>query len=146
VTATRIRKKENNFSILARGTGDETTEPSKDAQVEETRGNQTPEDRGNQLMTEEEEQNKSPQRMEASQGTEEGEISSGSDSEGASEAWATPKKTGRGRKTKKAERDQETYKDVLKGSQPTIKQLISVRQTRKLSKASQGGHSSPHGN
>ena len=96
-------------------------------------------------MTEEEEKKKSPQRMEAIQGIEEGEISSGSDSEGASEAWATPKKIGRGRKTKKIERYQETYKYVLKGSQPTIKQLISVRHTRKQSKASQGGRSSPQG-
>jgi hypothetical protein len=122
---------------LARETGEEEAEPSKDAQEEEARGNQTPEDKGNQLTAEEGEQNKSPQRMEGSQEIEEGEISTGSDSEGASEAWATPKKTGRGKKTKKAERDQETYKDVLKGSQPTIKQLISVRHTRKQAKASQ---------
>ena len=84
--------------------------------------------------------------MEGSHNIEEGEISTGSDSKGASEAWATPQKKGRGRKTKKEERDQETYKDVLKGSQPTIKQLISVRHTRKQAKASQGGHSSPQGN
>jgi hypothetical protein len=136
----------NSFNTLALETGGETEEPSKDAQGEATRGTQTPEDRETQKTTEEEEQNKSPQRIGVTQGTEEGEISSGSDSEGASEAWATPKKPGRGRKSKKAERDQETYKDVLKGAQPTIKQLISVRQTRKLSKASQGGHSPPQGN
>jgi hypothetical protein len=140
------KEKENNFSILARESGEEEADPSKEAQEEEARGNQTPEDKGNQLPAEEGEKNKSPQRMEGSQDIEEGEISTGSDSEGASEAWATPQKKGRGRKTKKAERDQETYKDVLKGSQPTIKQLISVRHTRKQAKASQGGHSSPQGN
>jgi hypothetical protein len=59
--------------------------------------------------------------MEGSQGIEEGEILIGSDSEGTNEAWATPKKIGIGRKTKKKERDQETYKDVLRGSHPTIK-------------------------
>jgi hypothetical protein len=85
----------------------------------------------------------SPPGNEEAQGIEEGEILSRNESEGASEAWDTPKKPGRGRKSKKAERDQETYKDVLKGSQPTIKQMIGVRQTRKLAKASQGGHSPP---
>jgi len=74
--------------------------------------------------------------MEGIQDIEEGEISTGSDSEGASEAWATQKKKGRGGKTKKEERDEETYKDVLKGSQPTIKHLISIRHTRKQAKAS----------
>ena len=87
--------------------------------------------------------NKSPPRIGETQGEEEWEISSGSKLEGASETWASPKKPGRGRKSKKVERDQETYKDFLKGTQPTIKQLISGRQTRKLFKASQGGHSPP---
>jgi hypothetical protein len=56
------KEKENNFSILARETDDETTEPSKDAQVEETRGNQAPEDRGNQTIIEEEEQKQIPSK------------------------------------------------------------------------------------
>jgi hypothetical protein len=77
---------------------------------------------------------------------EEGEISSGSSSEEDSSTDLTPKKPRRGRKTKIAEREKETYKDVLNGSQPTIKQLINVRQTRKKSKAFQGGHNSPSGN
>ena len=128
---------------MAPETGGEIEEPSKDTQGEETRGSQTPEDKDTQKTTEEEKKNKSPQRIGVTQGTKEGDISSGSDSEGASEAWATPKKPGRGRKFKKEERDQETYKDILKGAQPTIKQLIGVRQTRKLTKASQGGHSPP---
>jgi hypothetical protein len=85
----------------------------------------------------------SPPGNEEAQGIEEGEISSGNELEGASESWDTPKKPRRDRKTKKVERDQETYKDVLKGAQPTIKQMIRVRQTRKLTKASQGGHSPP---
>ena len=33
------KEKENNFSILARETDDEIADPSKDSQVEETRGN-----------------------------------------------------------------------------------------------------------
>jgi hypothetical protein len=53
--------------------------------------------------------------------TEEGEVSSDSDYEGASNTILTPKKTCRGRKSKKEERDQETYRDVLSGSQPTIR-------------------------
>jgi hypothetical protein len=85
----------------------------------------------------------SPPGNEEAQGIKEGEISSRNESEGASEAWDTPKKPRRGKKSKKAERDQETYKDVLKGAHPTIKQMIGVRKTRKLAKASQGGHSPP---
>jgi hypothetical protein len=138
--------KETTNNFMALGTGGEMEDPCKDAQEEEERGTQTPEDGETQKITEGVEKNKSPPRNGATQGTEDGEISSGNDSEGASEAWDTPKKPGRGRKSKKAERDQETYKDILKGAQPTIKQLIGVRQTRKLTKASQGGHSPPQGN
>jgi hypothetical protein len=58
--------------------------------------------------------------------TEEGEVSSERDYEGARNIILTPKKYGRGRKSKKEERDQKTYRDVLSGSQPTIRQLISV--------------------
>jgi hypothetical protein len=76
---------------------------------------------------------------------EEGEVSSDNDYEGASDTISTPKKIGRGRKSKKEEREKETYKDVLSGSQPTIKQLINVRQTRKHSKALQGAHTPPLG-
>jgi hypothetical protein len=76
---------------------------------------------------------------------EEGEVSSDSDSEGASDTIITPIKIGRGRKSKKEEREKETYKDVLNGSQPTIIQLINVRQTRKHSRAPQGAHTSSPG-
>jgi hypothetical protein len=61
---------------------------------------------------------------------EEGEVSSDCNSEEDSDTDITPKKPSRGRKTKKDEREKETYRDVLSGSQPTIRQLISVRQTR----------------
>jgi hypothetical protein len=138
------REMTNSFKAL--GNGGETVDPSKATQDEEERGDQIPETGGTQKTTEEVEKPISPPRNGAAQGIEEGEISSGNDSEGASEAWDTPKKPGRGRKSKKAERDQETYKDVLKGAQPTIKQLIRVRKTRKLAKASQGGHSPPQSN
>jgi hypothetical protein len=87
-----------------------------------------------------------PPRNGMAQGNEEGEISSGSETEGTSEAWDTPKRTGRGRKSKKAEREKETYKNILKGAQPTLKQIIDVRQTRKQAKASQGGHSPSQSN
>jgi hypothetical protein len=124
----------------------EEGEPALRKEVQEgEKGDQNPEDKGNQPTEEEGAQNNSPQRKEGSQNIEEGEISIGSDSDEANEVWVTPKKMGRGRKTKKDERDQETYKDVLNGSQPTIKQLINVRHTRKQAKASQGGHPSPQG-
>jgi hypothetical protein len=138
------KETENSFSILAKEVDEGVPDPGKDAQ-EGGKGNQNSEDKGQQPAEEEGTQNNSPQKLESSQNTEEGEISIGSDSDEENEVWVTPKKTGRGRKTKKAERDQETYKDVLNGSQPTIKQLISIRQTRKQAKASQGGHPSPQG-
>jgi hypothetical protein len=77
---------------------------------------------------------------------EEGEIHTGSSSEEDSSIELTPKKLRRGRKSKIVEREKETYKDVLNGSQPTLKQLINVRQTRKKSKAFQEGQNSPSGN
>jgi hypothetical protein len=138
------KETENSFSIMAKEVEEGEPSPSKEAQ-EGAKRDQNSEEKGNHPAEEEGVQTNSPQRPEGSQNIEEGEISIGSDSDEANEVWVTPKKTGRGRKTKKAERDQETYKDVLNGSQPTIKQLISVRHTRKQAKASQGGHPSPQG-
>ena len=135
---------ENSFNILAKEVDEGELVPSKEVQEGE-KGDQNFEDKGNQPIEEEGVQNNSPHRLEFIQNIEDGEISIGSDSDEANEVWVTPKKTGRGRKTKKTERDQETYKDVLNGSQPTIKQLISIRHTRKQAKASQGGHPSPQG-
>jgi hypothetical protein len=134
----------NSFKSL--GNEGETADPSNIGQGEEERGDQIPETGGTPKAAEGVEKPISPPRNGVDQGIEEGEISSGNETEGTSEAWDTPKRPGRGRKSKKAERDQETYKDVLKGAQPTIKQLIGVRQTRKLTKASQGGHSPPQNN
>jgi len=76
---------------------------------------------------------------------EEGEVSSYSNSEGASDTIITPIKTCIGRKSKKEEREKETYKDILSGSKPTIRKLINVRHTRKYFKAPQGAHISTPG-
>jgi hypothetical protein len=124
----------------------EMVDPSNTGQGEEGRGKQIPETRGTSKAAEGTEKPNSPPRIEADQSIEEGEISSRNETYGMSEAWDTPKRPRRGRKSKKVERDQETYKDVLKGAQPTIKKLIGVRQTRKLTKASEGGHSPPPNN
>jgi hypothetical protein len=74
-----------------------------------------------------------------------GEVSPDSDYEGASDSIFTPTKEGKGRKSKKEERENETYKDILSGLQPTIKHLINVRMIRKHSKALQGAHTPPQG-
>jgi hypothetical protein len=71
------------------------------------------------------------------------EVSTDSDSTDASGSIVTPKKAGRGRKSKKEEREKETYKDVLNGSQQTIKQMIIVRTTRKHAKAHKGANTPP---
>jgi hypothetical protein len=77
---------------------------------------------------------------------EEGDVSLYCSSKEKNDTTITPKKPSRGRRTKKDEREKETYKDVLSGSQPTILQLISVRQTQKQSRPPQGSHNSPLGN
>ena len=75
----------------------------------------------------------------------EGQVSSDNDSEGASDTIITPIKIGRGRKSKKEEREKETYNYVLSGLHPKIRKMINVRQTRKHSRAPQGAHISPLG-
>jgi hypothetical protein len=138
------KETENSFRILAKGMEEREQDPNKEVQEGE-KEDQNPEDKGNKPTEEEGTQNNSPQKQDDSQNIEEGEISIGSESEEANEVWATPKKKGRGRKSKNAERNQEAYKDVLNGLQPTIQQMMIVRQTRKQAKASQGGHPSPQG-
>eukprot|EP00253_Pinus_taeda_P020733 PITA_20733 len=76
-------------------------------------------------------------------------ISLASDSEGDSEerdsesdnSLATPIKTTRGRKSKKKQREEETYKDVLQGSQKTLKSMMNTRSGRKSNKAPMGAPS-----
>jgi hypothetical protein len=74
---------------------------------------------------------------------EEGEVSSDNGREGASDTIITPIKIGRSRKSKKEEREKETYNYVLSGLHPKIRKMINVRQTRKHSRAPQGAHISP---
>lgn len=78
-------------------------------------------------------------------------ISLASDSEGDSEerdsesdnSLATPIKMTRGWKSKKKQREEETYKDVLQGSQKTLKSMMNTRSGRKSNKAPMGA-SPPH--
>jgi hypothetical protein len=77
----------NSFKAL--GNEGEMTDPSNAAQGEEERGDQILETGGTQKAAEGVEKPISPPRNGADQGTEEGEISSGNESEGASEAWDT---------------------------------------------------------
>jgi hypothetical protein len=141
-----IQRNTNSFKEL--GVEGETTPSITTGQGEEGRGIQNKEaegtsyasggkERGGTQGTEEEESQ--PQRIEADQGTEEGEISSGTETEGTSEAWDTPKRPGRGRKTKKAAREKETNKEILNGAQPTLEQVFDGRKTRKQARVSQGG-------
>jgi hypothetical protein len=113
--------------------------------AEAEQGKSTPEAREEPMPERVEEQGQTAGGKNLEPEVEEGEVSSDSDSEGASDTIITPIKIGRGRKSKKEEREKETYKDVLSGSQPTIRQLINVRQTRKHSRAPQGAHISPPG-
>jgi hypothetical protein len=109
-------------------------------------GKPTPEAREEPMPEKEKEQGPTAVGKKIDPEVEEGEVSSDSDSEEVSDTIITPIKTDRGRKSKKEEREKETCKDVLSGSQPTIRQLINVSQTRKHSRAPQGAHISPQVN
>jgi len=50
----------------------------------------------------------------------------------------TPKKSTRGRKSKKKEREEKTYLDVLQGSQKTLKGMVNTRSTKKQGWAKKG--------
>jgi hypothetical protein len=54
----------------------------------------------------------------------------------------TPKKATRGRKSKKKEREEKTYLDVLQGSQKTLKGMVNTRNTRKQGRALKGANAS----
>jgi hypothetical protein len=117
--------------------------PQEGPPVEEPHGKSNLETREMPAPEIEEEQAKTGAGKDGDLDIEEGEVSLESEYEGASDTLVTPKKAGRGRKSKKEERDKETYKYILNGLQPTIRHLISVRQTRKHSKALQGANASP---
>ena len=73
-------------------------------------------------------------------------ISLGSDSGGESEerdtdsdgSQITPIKSARGRKSKKKQREEKTYLDVLQGSQKTLKGMMNTRSGRKQNRAPRG--------
>ena len=54
----------------------------------------------------------------------------------------TPIKSARGRKSKKKQREEKTYLDVLQGSQKTLKGMMNTRSERKQSKAPKGATTS----
>ena len=63
----------------------------------------------------------------------------GSSDEGATESsssHATPVKNPRGRKSKKKQREEKSYADVLQGSQKTLKSMMNTRS--KIGQASKG--------
>jgi hypothetical protein len=112
---------ENNFRLLEQEHLEKTVdEDPKEAQpIEEETPAKTP--TGTRVAEREEGQGNTVIEKETGPYVESGEVSPDSDYEGASDSIVTPKKAGRGRKSKKEERENETYKDVLSGSQPTIR-------------------------
>ena len=81
---------------------------------------------------------------------EEYHISLGSDSGGDSEdrgtksgsSQVTPIKVTLSRKTKKKQREEKTYLDILQGSQKTLKGMINTRSTIKQGQAPKGATTS----
>jgi hypothetical protein len=144
----------NNFIVLReqeqseKAPGEEPKEaPPNETKMQEKTSPGTQEHQSDQSGLERKEgQGKATTEQEENPDAESGEVSTDSDSTDASGSIVTPKKAGRGRKSKKEEREKETYKDVLSGSQPTIKQLINVRMTRKHAKAHKGANTPPQVN
>ena len=91
-------------------------------------------------------QEKAAEEQEENLDAKPGEVSIDSDSTDANGSIARPKKAGRGRKSKKEEREKENYIEVLNGSHKTIRQLINVRETRRQAKAHQGANTPPQVN
>jgi len=114
---------ENNPRNLDKGHAIEKVgeNPQEDLSAEDMQGNSPQGTREVPAPKPEEEQGKNTAGKNIGLETEEGEVSYESDYEGESNIILTPKKSGRGRKSKNEERDQEIYKDVLSGSQPTIR-------------------------
>jgi hypothetical protein len=140
--STEAPGKENSFRILGQNTEESVQDPN-EAAPEEGKEDQHLEDKGNTPIEEDGTQSNPPQQQDDHQNAEDGEIQIGSDSEEVNEIWTSPKKKGRGRKSKIDERNQEAHNAVLNGSQSTIKSTFTGHQTRKQIKASQGGHPPP---
>jgi hypothetical protein len=126
------------FRILGQNTEESVQDPN-EATPEEGKEDQHSKDKGNTSIEEDGTQSNPPQQQDGLQNAEDGEIQVGSDSEEVNEIWISPKKKGRGRKSKIDERNQEAHNAVLNGSQSTIKSTFTGHQTRKQIKASQGG-------
>jgi hypothetical protein len=134
--------KENSFHILGQNSEENVQDPN-EASPQEDMEAQNPKDKGKSTTEEEGEQSNPSQKQDDRQNVEEGEIQSESETEEANDQRISPKKKGRGRKSKIEERNQETHKAVLDGSQTTLKTAYSGHQTRKQLKASQGGPPNP---
>jgi hypothetical protein len=118
--------------------------PPTEIETQEKTCPETQKHQTNQLGHEKEKgKEKATEEQEENPYVEPGEVSTDSDSTDASGPIATPKKAGRGRKSKKEEREKETYKEVLNGSHKMIKQLMDVRKTRNKDKAHQGANNPP---
>jgi hypothetical protein len=72
----------------------------------------------------------------------ESEEESDDEDSGTSSSQITPKKSTRGRKSKKKEREEKTYLDVLQGSQKTLKGMVNTRNTKKQGRAQKGATAS----
>jgi hypothetical protein len=140
--STEAPGKENSFRILGQNTEDSAQDPT-EASPKEGMEDQNSKDKGNTPTEEEGAQSNPPQQQDDRQNAEEGEIQTESESEEANGKWISPKRKARGRKSKIEERNQETHKALLNGSQSTLKSTYSGHQTRKQLKASQGGPSIP---
>ena len=85
----------------------------------------------------------SPLKEHISLGSETGAESSEEGDTKISSPSSTPDQPKRGRKTEKKRREEQSYKDVVQGSQHTIPEMMNTRSGMKLGKTPKGGHP-PH--
>lgn len=90
----------------------------------------------------------SPSVLEKSKGRMSKEEEETQETEESEEEWeigesqSSPRRSTRGRKSAKEKREQETYKDKLQGSLPTLEKLLAKtpKMTRIQSQSSKGAH------
>ena len=126
-------------------------DPPSVEKVNETENHEETEDHSNKLK-ETVEKSTVPLAAAEQRGTEgtEEHISLASDSGEESEerdtesdgSQITPIKSARGRKSKKKQREEKTYLDILQGSQKTLKGMMNTRSGRKQSRAPKGATTS----
>ena len=131
--------KENGTKPSTQNIPEEVQSPSGATVAEETQVPQVPVDSIPQVVT------SNPSKEHISLGSETGAESAKEGDTETSSPLGTPDQPKRGRKTEKKRREEQSYKDVVQGSQHTIPEMMNTRSGMKLGKTPKGGQPSQPG-